>query len=80
MLEPDSASSMRQLRAFVEHWRTLAPLLDEIEAEEVRVVDTATSLRLLDGEVRAMLHIDPPGPSSGLVEMQRLFGRARKRL
>lgn len=68
---------MADLRQFVEHWKRVGPLLAEIEAEELRTKDQSVAARIADREAPALLRVDPPGISSGLVEMQRHFARWR---
>lgn len=67
------------LRRFVDRWRRTGTALAAFEAEELRTVDQSAALRIAAAGTRALLQIDPPGPSSGLVELQRWFAIARLR-
>ncbi|HMN97250.1 MAG TPA: hypothetical protein PKC43_12610 [Phycisphaerales bacterium] len=70
--QPARGESMRD---YVERWRRLGPILAEFEAEELRVNDQSAASRVVDDGIAILLRIDPPGPSSGMVEMQRWFAR-----
>lgn len=65
------------LEEHVARWQRVGPLLERQREEDVRgsntVVDVASFGRLWIEAVRAC----PPGPTSGLVEQQRLFTKLR---
>ncbi|MCX7048703.1 MAG: hypothetical protein NTX50_24850 [Candidatus Sumerlaeota bacterium] len=68
---------IEQTRAWVENWKTLGPILEEMRRKELR------DLKYEDhyGAVASLLEIGVrfgrPRTTSGMVEMQRLFMRAR---
>jgi hypothetical protein len=64
-------------RQWVETWRTAGPILDRIRAREMYAISTPRAVEALAGfSTYARLHC-PPKPTSGLVEQQRWFQRAR---
>jgi len=67
--------SHHDLKRFVEHWRRLGPVLDRLEAEALRSDNQEWAVALLGLEVDRLRAADPPGPTSGMVEMQRQFMR-----
>jgi len=79
MTEPPS-DDREALREFVERWRRAGDEVARVEAEELRTIDQAAATRIAAAGAVALLRIDPPGPSSGLVELQRWFALARRRL
>lgn len=65
-------------RAWIENWERLGPKLDALRLEKLRSVNTAEAIESLQSAYRsARLHC-PSRRSSGLVEQQRWFMRARR--
>ncbi len=61
---------------FVQHWRIAAPMLQQIERDELRHYTEVERQR----DIYALLDIPVstrPSCSSGLVDQQRLFGRCK---
>jgi hypothetical protein len=59
-------------RGFVEHWRTLGPILQRFERDEMRRYTAADRQR----DIHALLDVPfifRPTKTSGLVDQQRLF-------
>jgi hypothetical protein len=46
--------------------------------EDIRQADTARSIPAFDGLFEGAIRAFPPKPTSGLVEQQRWFGRAKR--
>jgi len=67
-----------QARQWIEAWRRAGPLLDQIRADEIRATDTVKAMEVLDGMFTHAVETVPTRPSSGLVEQQEIFRRARK--
>ena len=67
-----------QLRQWVENWKRVGPLLEEIRAAELLTVDTTAAIQLLSGAFQAARFESPLRPTSGLVEQQRHFQRLRE--
>lgn len=67
-------------KSFVEHWKRVGPLLERFEREELRSLSPETRSEQLAGLLQ--LGCDMPNAkdphTSGLVEQQRLFAKARR--
>jgi hypothetical protein len=59
-------------------WKEFAPELEAIRLREVRDQDNLLSLRLLARAFNHATRTQPPGGSSGLVEMQRHLAKLRR--
>lgn len=66
------------MKEWVERWKRVGPILDELRREAIRNADTALAIELFDGCVELGLRMNPPRPTSGLVEQQRYFRKARR--
>jgi hypothetical protein len=73
MVEPPSDSEL--VRAWVERWGRVGPLLEEIKAREAMDLGTIGAIQALSGAFQAGLREHPPEPTSGLVEQQRWLAR-----
>ena len=73
-----SESEKAQTRAWVKNWQAAGPILEEIRAEEIRATDTVDAMEILDGMFTHAVETVPVRESSGLVEQQRIFSRAKK--
>ena len=63
------------IRQWVQTWKEMGPELEKIRLREVRDEDNLLSLKLLARAFNHATSIQPPGESSGLVEMQRHFAK-----
>ena len=73
MTEPERALMKR----YVETWKTTGPILERLRREDVRKANTTEAiLAFNDAFESARIHY-PPRPTSGLVEQQAIFMRAR---
>lgn len=68
-----------KLKKWVKHWETLGPRLEKLRLEEYRNSNVAETIFALSDASAAALSAHPPKPTSGLVEMQRLFAKMRRR-
>jgi hypothetical protein len=64
---------------YLERWRQIRPLLDEIRDRETRSADTAQSIQMMRQAFQIAVRDLPPRDSSGLVEWQRWMARWRQR-
>jgi hypothetical protein len=62
------------MRRWVETWKQAGPELEAIRQREIQEADNDQVLRILESSMNFALH-SPARPSSGLVEMQRLFAK-----
>ncbi len=65
-------------KKWIAAWKRAAVALEEIHDEELREIDTASSLMMLEGMFDLALENYEPPQTSGLVEMQKYFARARR--
>lgn len=66
-----------KLRAWVDAWRTAAPVLERQRDDDVRGVDTHAALAGLAECFELARREFEPRVDSGLVEQQRWFGKLR---
>jgi len=65
-------------KQWAENWKTLGPILEQIRHQELREFDYEKNSRNVLGLLE-MAHLHRrPRTTSGLVEMQRLFMKARQ--
>jgi hypothetical protein len=68
-------------KEYVEHWKRVGPILERFEHEELRKSSYEDKWELIDGLLQ--LGFDLPNAkdpmTSGMVEQQRLFAKARRR-
>ncbi len=67
-----------QIRAWARNWREAGPILEEIRADEIRVANTVGSMKILDGAFTHAVRSLPARETSGLIEQQAIFSRAKK--
>jgi len=76
MLQPGTPE-YEQAKGFVEQWRIAGPLLEEQRERDIRATDTARDIGVFDDVLDHALANANPSQTSGLVEMQRIFSRAK---
>jgi hypothetical protein len=59
-------------------WKQAGPLLEQIRREEIRATDTVAAMELLDGMFTHAVETLPARKTSGLIEQQAIFSRARR--
>ena len=64
--------------AWVKHWQRIGPLLEQIRREELRNFKYENHVDLIDSLLEIGCRTGPPRTTSGLVELQRLFQKARE--
>jgi len=67
-----------RMKAYAMGWKEVGEYLEAERRERVRRADTAASLELLRRAFDSAVRLHPPSPSSGLVEQQAIFARARR--
>lgn len=73
MTEAERALTKR----WVDTWAAAAPELQKVRDADIRAADTAQAMRIFTGSATwAAIH-RPALPTSGLVEQQRWFAKAR---
>ena len=68
-----------QGKRWVETWRRAGKALEGIRQKELRELDIYRTIELLCGDYDYRSAPRAPGPSSGLVQQQRLFKKAANR-
>ena len=66
-----------QMKRYVETWKTTGPILERLRREDVRKADTTQAILVLNDAFKSARIHYPPQPTSGLVEQQAIFMRAR---
>ena len=66
------------IRRWARTWKEVGPELEQIRLREVRDEDNLLSLKLLARAFNHATRTQPPGESSGLVEMQRHLAKLRR--
>ena len=74
--EPASATTDE---AWVEHWRKVGPQLERIRRDELRNFKNEDNLEAINALLEIGARRGEPRTTSGLVEMQRLFKKAREK-
>ena len=69
----------KKLKEWVKNWKSLGPRLEKLRIAEYRNSDLSETIFALSDASEAALRAHPPKPTSGLVEMQRLFAKMRRR-
>ncbi|MBM3764418.1 MAG: hypothetical protein FJW32_03415 [Acidobacteria bacterium] len=64
-----------QMRRWVQNWKELGPILEEMKQHEIREEDNVAGLRQLARAFDYATRREPPCQDSGLVEMQRLLAK-----
>ncbi len=67
-----------EVAPWFERWRHVAPVLEEMRAQDIRQADTVRAMQLLDEAFESAVRLNPPRPTSGLVEQQAIFSRSRR--
>lgn len=68
-----------QGKQWVETWKNAGIELERIKREELRSLDTRRAIEMLCGDADYTKAPYAPLPTSGLIEQQRLFMKARGR-
>jgi len=68
----------RQLKQWVAAWKRAGPELERFRRQELRAFNYEKNMHLVDGLLDMAVRFARPRPTSGLVEQQRIFGRARR--
>ncbi len=66
-----------EAREFVERWKKAGPALEKIRREELRAMCFEAEADAIDKLLEAGLKHARPSATSGLVEMQKIFSKAR---
>lgn len=69
--------TLEDAKAYVEHWKRVGPLLEDIRREELRQFSHVDNAQAIDDHLAAGLIHAQPRASSGLIEMQRIFAKGR---
>jgi len=67
-----------KLRAWAKTWKNTGKILANINREEMREASLPETILALSDASRSALRLNPPQPTSGLVEMQKIFRRLKK--
>ena len=62
-------------RRWINHWKTAEAELKKVAANELREMSLAETILALSDASESALALYPPPPTSGMIEMQRLFAK-----
>lgn len=65
-------------REWVAAWKRAGPALERVRRQELRTLDVFAAIARLCGTADYTVAPRAPKPTSGLIEQQRVFRRARK--
>jgi hypothetical protein len=71
-------AAQRTDRDMIAHWRRIGPELDRIWRQELREFNYKENFAFIDGLLELACEHGLPRTTSGLVELQRLFAKARR--
>ena len=67
-----------EIKDWIANWQKTGPMLEDLCIEEYRAKGLAATLLSLGDVTKASLLAHPPKPTSGIIEMQRLFAKMRE--
>lgn len=67
-----------KLREYVVRWKETGEFLEKLKLEEFRRSNLAETILSLSDASESALQFYPPKPTSGLIEMQRLFAKLKR--
>lgn len=67
-----------KLREYVSRWQETGEFLEKLKLEEFRRSDLAETILSLSDASESALEFYPPKPTSGLIEMQKLFAKLKR--
>ena len=67
-----------RLKAYVENWKIIGPILEQKRRKALRQVDTKIALSHLEDAFASARFLSRAAKSSGLVEQQAIFAKARR--
>jgi len=70
-------NTSNKMREWAEQWRRVAPELERIREEEIRCVNVASAIELLEDAFQSALLLHPPAATSGLVEQGNVFKKVK---
>lgn len=65
-------------KGWIEHWRRVGPLLEQIRRQELREFDYQKNWQMVDALLQIGCDFATPRTTSGLVELQRRLQRLRQ--
>lgn len=65
------------LARWVENWKEAGKELEKIRREEIRASSVQAAVLALTDAFESAIRLNPPKPTSGLVEQQKLFKKMR---
>lgn len=74
-MNEDEREKMRQ---WVNNWKETGEFLEKLRREEIKSLNIAEEILSLSDASESALRFYPPKPTSGLIEMQRLFAKFKK--
>lgn len=70
-------SASLELKAYVNAWREVSPILEAMRDEELRTTPLPVAMAQLSSMIDSAIYLKPLSDTSGLVEMQRIYATLR---
>jgi len=67
-----------QIRQWLDNWKRASETLEQLRIKEIRESDVIDAIPAFDDAFESALWLTPNSPTSGLVELQKIFARMRK--
>lgn len=67
-----------KLREYVNRWKENGEFLEKLRREESRNINISEEILSLNDASESALRFYPPKPTSGLIEMQKIFAKIKK--
>ncbi len=66
------------MKEWVERWKAVGETLAALRRQAIRDADTPKAIELFEGCLESALRLNPPRATSGLVEQQKYFRKAKR--
>ncbi len=66
-----------KMRVWVNNWKEAGKVMEELRRDEIRNSNLAESIGLFDLAFRSAISLNPPLPTSGLVEFHRILAKTK---
>lgn len=72
-----SDEEREKMRAWVENWKEIGPLVEALRIKEIRSADLEEAILSMDDAFRSATFLSPASKTSGLVEFHAILARSK---